>query len=198
MDLEIVKLEHLPDNYTVHITLFKDVKNAAFLHEQLLSRNSDFEYAFIDASVVVSRLQLLSAIFKAANASVNGALQTPNVHSETVASLSSSKNIAEAYRRFGISPTTKDLLVAKITFPTETQAQPTPSDLIAKHLQENVQGSSMPVTDENIAASTDLAKVRKYYKLNGINWLDALDENAPAKTQQIESLVLGSMALRGV
>lgn len=52
MDLEVVKLEHLPDNYTVHIALFRDVKNAAFLHEQLLSRNSDFEYTFIDASVV--------------------------------------------------------------------------------------------------------------------------------------------------
>lgn len=42
-----------------------------------------------------------------------------------------------------------------------------------------------------------MTKVRKYYKLNGINWLDAL-ENTQAKTPQIESLVLGSMALRGI
>lgn len=52
MELEIVKLEHLPEDYTIHIALFHDVENAAFLHEQLLGRNSDFEYAFIDASVV--------------------------------------------------------------------------------------------------------------------------------------------------
>ncbi len=52
MDLEVVKLEHLPDTYTVHVALFQDVQNAAFLHEQLLARNTDFEYAFIDASVV--------------------------------------------------------------------------------------------------------------------------------------------------
>ncbi|OAR01915.1 hypothetical protein LLEC1_01249 [Akanthomyces lecanii] len=197
MDLEVVKLEHLPDTYTVHIALFRDVENAAFLHEQLLARNTDFEYAFIDASVVVTRLQLLSAIFKAAHATVNGALQTPNVHSETVASLSTSKNIADAYRRFGISPTTKDLLVAKVTFPTEAQPPPATTGSIAEHLHENVKGRYLPVTDENIAACTDMAKVRKYYKLNGINWLDAL-ENTQAKTQQIESLVLGSMALRGV
>ncbi|EGX94570.1 Kinase binding protein CGI-121 [Cordyceps militaris CM01] len=197
MELEIVKLEHLPDTYTVHVALFQDVKNAAFLHEQLLARNTDFEYAFIDASVVVSRIQLLSAIFKAANASVNGALQTPNVHSETVVSLSSSKNIAEAYRRFGISPTTKDLLVAKITFPTEAQPEPAATESIAKHLRQNIEGDYVPVTDENITACTDMTKVRKYYKINGINWLDAL-ENTQTKQQQIESLVLGSMALRGV
>lgn len=52
MDLEIVKLEHIPETYTIHIALFQDVKNAAFLHEQLLGRNADFEYAFIDASIV--------------------------------------------------------------------------------------------------------------------------------------------------
>lgn len=166
----------------------------------------------------MSKLQLLSAVFKAANATVNGALQTPNIHSETVASLSTSKNvrntaslrpffvitaaanaaqIADAYRRFGISPTTKDLLVAKITFPTEAQPQPVTTESIAKHLHENVKGNYLPVTDENIAACTDMTKVRKYYKLNGINWLDAT-ESTQAKTQQIESLVLGSMALRGV
>ncbi|TQV94055.1 hypothetical protein V2A60_002877 [Cordyceps javanica] len=156
MELEVVKLEHLPDNYHIHIALFRDVKNAAFLHEQLLARNTDFEYAFVDASV-----------------------------------------IADAYRRFGISPTTKDLVVAKITFPTEAQPQPATTESIAKHLLENVQGSHLSVTDENIAACTDMTKVRKYYKLNGINWLDAL-QNTQAQKQQIEGLVIGSMALRGV
>lgn len=38
-------------------------------------------------------MQLLSAVFKATNAAVNDALQTPNVHSEIVAYLSSSKNV---------------------------------------------------------------------------------------------------------
>ncbi|OAA69145.1 Kinase binding protein CGI-121 [Cordyceps fumosorosea ARSEF 2679] len=196
MELEVIKLEHVPDSYTVHLALFRDVKNAAFLHQQLLARNSDFEYAFVDASVVVSRMQLLAAVFKATNAAANGALQTPNIHSETVASLSPSNNIADAYRRFGISPTTKDLLVVKITFPTEARPQPAPTESIAKHLQENVEGISVPASDDNIAACADMAKVRKYYKLNGINWLNTPDQAEGKK--QIEGLILGSMALRGV
>lgn len=52
MALETVSLEHVPSSHKVHVAMFKDVQNAAFLHEQLLARNADFEYALIDASVV--------------------------------------------------------------------------------------------------------------------------------------------------
>jgi EKC/KEOPS complex subunit CGI121/TPRKB len=116
MSLEIVSLEHLPDSHKVYVALFRDVQNAAFLHQQLLARKPEFEYAFIDASVVssarstrlryravsintednhqvVSRLQLLSAVFKATSTAVNGALRTPNVHSEVVCAMSSSNNV---------------------------------------------------------------------------------------------------------
>lgn len=52
MSLEIVVLDHLPAAYTVHIALFRNVRNAAFLHSQLLARNPDFEYGLVDASIV--------------------------------------------------------------------------------------------------------------------------------------------------
>lgn len=50
--LETIQLEHVPSTHTVHIAAFKDVTNAEFLQQQLLSRNAEFEYAFIDASSV--------------------------------------------------------------------------------------------------------------------------------------------------
>jgi len=50
--LETVPLEHVPPTHSVHVAVFRDVENAAFLHQQLLGRNPDFEYAFIDAGVV--------------------------------------------------------------------------------------------------------------------------------------------------
>lgn len=52
MALETVSLEHVPSSYAVYLTLFRDIQNAAFLQQQLLDRNADFEYAFVDASVV--------------------------------------------------------------------------------------------------------------------------------------------------
>jgi EKC/KEOPS complex subunit CGI121/TPRKB len=52
MSLETVVLEHVPPSYQIHLALFRNVRNSGFLHQQLLARNTDFEYAFIDASTV--------------------------------------------------------------------------------------------------------------------------------------------------
>ena len=57
--LETLGLEHLPVPHRVHLALFRDVQNAVFLHEQLLARNTDFEYALIDASIVRVRYRFL-------------------------------------------------------------------------------------------------------------------------------------------
>ncbi|KAL6699222.1 kinase binding protein CGI-121 domain-containing protein [Trichoderma pleuroticola] len=197
MAIETIELEHVPASYRVYLALFRNVKNAAFLHQQLLARNAEFEYAFIDASTIVSRMHLLSAVFKAVNGSVTGALKTPNVHSETVVSLSSSSNIADAYRRFGISPSTTDLFVVKIVFPTDSNPLPASVDAISQHLTDNVEGDAVPATDDTIETITDVRAVRKSYKLNGLAWLDSIKDEL-VKRKEIERLVLGGMALRGV
>ncbi|KAL7929700.1 kinase binding protein CGI-121 domain-containing protein [Trichoderma chlorosporum] len=197
MAVETVELEHVPSSYRVYLALFRNVKNAAFLHQQLLARNAEFEYAFIDASTIVSRIHLLSAVFKAVNSLVNGALRTPNVHSETVVSLSSSSNIADAYRRFGVSPSTTDLFVVKVAFPSDSNPVPTTADAVTKHLTDNVEGDAVPATDDTIETITDVRTVRKSYKLNGLAWLDNIKDEL-VKRKEIERLVLGGMALRGV
>ena len=55
----------------------------------------------------------------------------------------------------------------------------------------------MPVTDENLASAADLPKIRKYYKLNGLNWLDGIKDDA-VRQKEMETLVIGAMALRGL
>jgi len=52
MYLQTLHLAHLPPSLTLHLALYEDVKNAAFLQQQLLQGNSEFEYALIDASSV--------------------------------------------------------------------------------------------------------------------------------------------------
>ena len=119
MALETLALEHLPASHKAHVAFFRGVENAAFLHQRLLNREAEFEYAFVDASVVrastpfpsprhrftgrprrltlsgqiLSRRQLLSSVFKSTLAAANGALRTPNVHSEIVIGLSASNNV---------------------------------------------------------------------------------------------------------
>ncbi|ROT39655.1 CGI121 protein [Sodiomyces alkalinus F11] len=195
--LETVPLELIPPTHSVHVGFYRNVRNSAKLQSHLLARNTDFEYAFVDASVVSSRVHLLSAAFRALTAQLSGTLRTPNVHSELVTSLSPSHNIADAYRRFGIGPDTKDLLVVKITFPTDAVPTPPSREQIQKHLDENVEGTPTDFSDEAIAEVTDWGKVKKYYKLNGLPWLDAIKDQEESRGQ-MQGLVLGAMALRGV
>lgn len=100
--------------------------------------------------------------------------------------------IAEAYRRYGISPSSKNLIVVKVI----DGDTPSHADIQA-HLDANFEGERLPVTDDNIAAATDMSKVAKYYKLNGLGWLDSIKDPA-AKRKETEMLIIGSMALRGV
>lgn len=48
--------------YPVHVALFKDVTNAAFLRSQLLAGNQEFDYAFLDASMVRRIMFMLHGI----------------------------------------------------------------------------------------------------------------------------------------
>lgn len=92
--MEMINLPHLPSGYELHACLFGDVKNAPFLRQQLLEGNSDFEYAFLDASVLISREHVLVACFRAINDQLNGRLKSRNVHSEIVFALSPNNNVS--------------------------------------------------------------------------------------------------------
>lgn len=81
-------------------------------------------------------------------------------------------------------------------FPTAEQPQPPTADEIWKHLSENVQGTAVAFTADEIATSTDWAKIKKYYKLN-VPCLTAIKDEQ-ARLKESEMLILGAMALRGV
>ena len=51
--LETIQLSHIPPHHPLYVTLYQSLKNAPFLRQQLLDGNADFEYAFIDASIVL-------------------------------------------------------------------------------------------------------------------------------------------------
>lgn len=55
--LDSIALAHIPPTLSVYAGLYREVQNAAFLRQQLLDGNSDFEFAFIDAKSVRSALE---------------------------------------------------------------------------------------------------------------------------------------------
>ncbi|PVH87082.1 CGI-121-domain-containing protein [Cadophora sp. DSE1049] len=203
--LQTIHLEHLPPNYDLHIALYRNVTNAAFLHQQLLAGNTDFEYALIDASVILSKVHVLAAAYHAVNDLLENRLRSRNVHSEIVFSLSPNNNIAESFRRFGITPTTTNLLIIKLSTPTS----PFPLSSIASHLSFSIEGENIPFKDENLAETVDEKRVRKIYKLNavagegtgggkkGVNGIGGGKGGAEYRRELLVG-VLGAMALRSV
>lgn len=134
MPLEEIRLEHVPDTHRVYVGLFRGVSNAGYLQSQLLSRNSDFEYAFIDASSVISRLHLLAAVYKALTVLLDGTLKTPNVHSEVVCALSPSNNVCLLSYLSGLAP------CRSVVLPADHVS----SILAIRYLKHTVVGASHP------------------------------------------------------
>ena len=171
---------------------------------------------------IISTTQALAAIYRAVNDLLENRLRSRNVHSEIVFSLSPNNNvcslpvvplshvpspfaeiqcaqIAESFRRFGISPRTTNLVVIKVSTPSLPFTGPQVQD----HLSKVIEGTQIPFSDDDLRHMTDLARIRKIYKLdtggggvkkvtNGVNGVSAVDER-----KEFETLVLGSMALRG-
>ncbi|KAL1632768.1 hypothetical protein SLS58_011315 [Diplodia intermedia] len=211
--LALPHLSHAP----VHVALFQHVRNAAFLRQQLLAGNQAFEYAFLDATALLSTTHVLAAVFRALNDQLNGRLRSRNVHSEIVFSLSPNNNIADSFRRFGVQDTTTALLAIKVP----TDGLPLSAAQVQAHLSESVEGTAVPFTDDSLAEFSDLARIRKTYKLdaalpsqkgknppkkrkqpNGVAHLNgsATDEAPPSPSddrKEMEVCILGIMALKG-
>ncbi|CAZ83747.1 unnamed protein product [Tuber melanosporum] len=96
-------LPHLPP-HKIHITHLPSLQPAAFktFQQELTSSTAtpSGEYAFLDASVILSTTHLLAAVFQAVrNELVSGKRRTRNVHSEVVYCLGGNNNIKEAYKK---------------------------------------------------------------------------------------------------
>ncbi|QSS61845.1 CGI121 family protein [Histoplasma capsulatum] len=202
--IQTIQLSHLPSNRPVHIALYRDLQNASFLREQLLAGNTEFEYASIDAATILSTTHLLAAVFRALNDHQNNRLKSKNVHSEIVYSLGANNNIAESFRKFGLTDATKDLIVVKVSMPPGVT-----NESVAQHLGEVVKGIPLTFDDDNLRLVSDIGRIKKAYKL-GSGITKPAPRAEPGKAGQnyshkpvememrdLERTILGLMALRG-
>jgi EKC/KEOPS complex subunit CGI121/TPRKB len=112
--------------------------------------------------------------------------------------------IAESFRRFGVSETTKNLLAIKVSVtPNITH------DSVQEHLTKVIQGTPLTFGDDTFKGITDVAKVRKAYKFGAgaetpkgkpaakeVNGIREGEENIDER-KEVEVAIIGMMALRG-
>ncbi|KAF9732618.1 hypothetical protein PMIN06_012235 [Paraphaeosphaeria minitans] len=200
--IHTLTLPHYP-THPIHLALFRSVTNAPTLRSQLLSSNPLFDYAFLDATVLLSPTHLLLAAQLALHAHLTGKGKTRTPHSELVFRLHPNNNIGEAYRKFGMGDESREVLVVKFGGLGEAVA----AEWVGKHLGEVVEGESVRMGEdmEEVAMFADVAKVRKIYKLGeggakgkGKKGTDVNgDGKARDELKGMESVILGMMALKG-
>ncbi|GAM85393.1 hypothetical protein ANO11243_034000 [Dothideomycetidae sp. 11243] len=188
--LETITLPHL-DQYPLYAGLFRDVANAGFLRKQLLEGNSEFEYTFLDAATILSREHLLAACFRAINDLALNRLRTKNVHSEIVFSLSPNNNIAESFKRFGISDSTRDIVAIKVATSPAVLEQD-----VATHLRRHIDGRLTRLTDAELTRLRDLGRIGKIYKFDAKALSEGRDPES--ETAAMLSIAAGVMALKGL
>ncbi|KAH6639175.1 kinase binding protein CGI-121-domain-containing protein [Boeremia exigua] len=196
--------------YPVHIALFEDVSNAAYLRSQLLAANPEFDYAFIDAAMILTPTHLLSATALSLHAFLHSSPKTHTPHSELLFRLSPTNNIGEAYRLFGIADSTTAVIAVKLALGKDGRVDPGVSaEGVGEFLGRVVEGRSVEIEvggegegEEGLGARADVHRIKKVYKIScakGKGGKGAKGGNGGEKDDRagIESVVLGAMALKG-
>lgn len=102
--------------------------------------------------------------------------------------------IGEAFRRFGVSDATTDLIVVKVgTTPAVDLGT------VQSHLSEAVKGQESPFTDGSLINGADVPRICKVYKLPSSSAGKTANGVHPShdNQQRLEVQILGAMALRG-
>jgi EKC/KEOPS complex subunit CGI121/TPRKB len=190
-----IALPHYPA-HPLHLALYKDVKNTAFLRAQLLEANPAYDYAFLDATMILSPHHLLLAAALALQSYLQNSMKTRTPHSELVFRLHPNNNIGESYRKFGIGDATENMIVAKFATSGEVT-----EETVVRHLGEVVQGSCVEIGEEGegLGMWADEVKIRKAYKLTdgGKGKKGAVNGTAADERAAMESVILGTMTLKG-
>ncbi|KIK54357.1 hypothetical protein GYMLUDRAFT_177281 [Collybiopsis luxurians FD-317 M1] len=164
--METFQFNH--DHNVAYALLFSPVRDPGNIKQRIVAaatmsgpegdeERDAVDFAFIEPTLVTSRLHLETAIHQAIIAESQGSLRTKTIHSEILFALNPTNNITEAIRRFGVSESSKSLLVVHIT-------NASPSLEVESKMRKAVDGTVVPFSELNTL--TDWDRVKKYHKLD--------------------------------
>ncbi|GAA6031053.1 hypothetical protein JCM8097_003981 [Rhodosporidiobolus ruineniae] len=222
--MESYPLPHL--STTAHLALFTPLSpaSAASLRQRLVAASTaqgeagDLErravdFAFLDASRVTSRLHVLTAVNQALLAQASPAgLKTKTAHSEVLWMLEPGTNITDSLRHFGLSPSTRSLLLVHLApSPSSSSSSSSPADAsppphsdaqaVLARLEKLVEGSgarleSLKWLGRLPDGGTDEKGLRKLYKLNADAAFSSLALGSPQHLDALDRLCTSAVALK--
>ncbi|XP_053377401.1 EKC/KEOPS complex subunit TPRKB-like [Mercenaria mercenaria] len=143
---------HLYSDCSITFALYKDVTNAKELRQSVM--NGEFEATLLKTSMVADPFQVLVAANRAVHLHKIEKMTTKNVHSEILFCLSSTKNISDSFRKFGLGDGDTSVFVVVLN---------DKDDATMNLIQSKIQGTQIPLTD--VKQFTDEKLVKKLYKV---------------------------------
>ncbi|SCV70610.1 BQ2448_3372 [Microbotryum intermedium] len=212
--MESIVLSH--HAVVVHYALFS-LTNASSLRQRLVAASTlpddehgtterqALDFAFLDASMLTSRLHLLTAVSQALLNCSNAIARTHTIHSEILYALEPGTNISDSLKHFGLSHTTQHLCLVHVT-PIPTESLGSINDQgkrVLRKMEALVQGGGLLSLarlgglEEGFVNEKSL---RKLYKLNQDPLLlKAQASNNPrASLKALDELVTSAVALKVV
>ncbi|KDN53200.1 CGI-121-domain-containing protein [Tilletiaria anomala UBC 951] len=213
--METYSFPHMPEALQdVHIALFRSITCGAKLRQRLISaaampadaagdaEREAVNFAFIDAAMILSLQQLLTAVHQAlliasrgsASEGVQGGMRTASIHGEIIFALHPANNIGEALRNFGVGPQTKDLLIIRVSASESTSGSTFKKSLLEQMVSLAQQKPDTQGLVQSLSANTDVDKIRKAYKLSNTS----LGAEVKGSDSALEELVVSTIAMKSV
>ncbi|TMW57254.1 hypothetical protein Poli38472_003179 [Pythium oligandrum] len=163
-------------NRTVHIGFYKNVQNSASLRGAV--QTLDVEVALMNARLIVHAFQIHTAAARAFLCDQTNKLTTKTLHAELVFNLSGTRNVAESFRRFGISESCDQVILCVIDA----------NEATLEAVSQVVQGTLTPLPElGNHLEPSDITLIKKYYKIQDLelsssSLLDAITSRIATKS----------------
>lgn len=167
------------NQYKIKIGLFQDVKNSS----ELRGKVAEIPLALIDASMIYSREQLYSALYRVLIELNHNQLRTRSLHSEILLCLSPTSNIGDAFKKFGIKDDTSALYCVEICEPSSESKYET----VTATIDGKEQSDFNKFVDEN----KSIDSIAKMYKLKK-------DQIEKLSQDEISTVISNAIQLRGL
>ncbi|KAM0745763.1 CGI-121-domain-containing protein [Meredithblackwellia eburnea MCA 4105] len=198
--METYPLQH---GTTVTLALFTDVKNAPQIKDRLVNAstlpddaegNAEREalnFSFLDASMVTSRIHVLTAVSQALIAQSHQALKTKTLQSEVLYELEPGTNITESLRHFGLSSNTTSALLVHFDSGSVDEKG------IYERMKRAVEGQLasldwLEATHEGL----NMKGLRKLYKVNQDAALKGVVSGSVEERGLVDSICSSTVALK--
>ncbi|AGO10670.1 AaceriABR201Wp [[Ashbya] aceris (nom. inval.)] len=169
-------IPQFPDT-KLYISSFGNVSNAP----EVLDKLAELPYSIIDARTLLSREQLLSAIYRALLEKQYNRLRTRNIHTEVLLCLSPTSNvmsqIGDAMKRFGIKKDTTNVVLVKAVTGDEA--------FDPEEFSKVIRGEEQQFSDAALHKSADIDTIRENYKLKCFQY-ERLEELSAALVHAIQ------------